>query len=80
MRTWFFSVIVIALGITLNAVLRTFNIPNAFFMGLGLALIFAYFKIIKRNLIVHNLTELFIYAKKRSFTFCQLIILKNASI
>ncbi len=59
LRIWFFIVVTIALFISLNAFLpRTiyFIIP-ALVLALGLSFI----KIFKRNFIVHNLTELFIY-------------------
>jgi presenilin-like A22 family membrane protease len=58
-KIWFFSVIVIALGITLNAFL--FRIPYGATISLVMAAGLAYIKLIKRNIIAHNLTELIIY-------------------
>lgn len=59
MRLWFFSVIMLTLSITLIAIL---NIPPVFyFLALILALPFALMKVYKRNIIVHNVTELLIY-------------------
>lgn len=59
LRSWFFIVVALALAITLNAI----N-PDYAYMALiagVIAIPFAYIKIFKRNLLVHNLTELLIY-------------------
>ena len=58
-KTWFFIVVVLSLGITFNAFL--FKIPQGASISLIIAVAFAYVKIVKRNIIVHNLTELAIY-------------------
>lgn len=59
MRLWFFLVVMIALGISLTSVL-----PKGEFIPI-IALIFVFplaiLKTFKQNLLVHNLTELFIY-------------------
>ncbi len=60
-KIWFFLVVILALSITLNVFLTESKIANASWIALFLGLIFAYFKIFKRNIIIHNLTELFIY-------------------
>ncbi len=59
LRLWFFIVVVIALGITLTAALPAF--AAASFIALLVALPLAYMKIFKRNMIIHNLTEVMIY-------------------
>jgi len=59
MRLWFFVVVAIALGISFNVVLT--KIQYASIIALIIALPLAYFKIYKRNFLVHNLTELLIY-------------------
>ncbi len=59
LRLWFFAVVAIALGISINSFL-----PRYSFMSLLVLLIsvpLAYLKIFKKNLLVHNLTELLIY-------------------
>lgn len=61
MRTWFFIVVVLALGITFNAVGTKLGIPYAALLAAGIGLILAYFKIFKRQIFVHNATELLIY-------------------
>ncbi len=73
LRLWFFVVVILAIGITLNSLFFYFEIPylNNFlfysefrYAALIAALIafpLAFYKIFKRNLIVHNLTELLIY-------------------
>jgi len=60
-RIWFFVVTIIAIGLTLNAVLFKFNLWFAGFLALIIAIPLAYFKIFKRDLVVHNITELLIY-------------------
>ena len=65
-RLWFFVVTTIAIGLTLSAVLFKINpnLSNLFFAGfiaLIIALPLAYLKIFKRDLLVHNITELMIY-------------------
>jgi presenilin-like A22 family membrane protease len=59
LRLWFFFVVVIALSITFNTVILKFNYSE--FIALIIALPLAFYKVFKRNLIVHNLTELLIY-------------------
>ena len=61
-RLWFFVVTTIALGLTLNVILFKINIiSNTAIIALILALPLAYFKIFKRDLLVHNISELMIY-------------------
>ena len=59
LRLWFFVVVTLALAITLNSFL--INFQNSSLIALIIALPFSFYKIFKRNTIVHNLTELFIY-------------------
>jgi len=59
LRYWFFIVISLALGITINAMM--FHIPYSYILSLIIAIPLAIIKVFKRNLIVHNLTELLIY-------------------
>ena len=61
MRTWFFIVICLALGLTLNAIFSLIKIPMPAVFALIIGVIFAYFKVFKRNIILHNITELLIY-------------------
>jgi presenilin-like A22 family membrane protease len=73
LRLWFFVVIVLALGITINAAFLNTPLANLsivlgfFVMGLPsfisalIALPVAYIKVFGRNLLMHNLTELLIY-------------------
>lgn len=59
LKLWFFVVVVIALGISLNAFLPK---TTWFFMGiLIVSIVLGWIKIYKPNFYVHNLTELFIY-------------------
>lgn len=66
-RIWFFAVTAIALGLTINAVLflliKNFQISfsTISLIALIIAIPLAYFKIFKRNILVHNITELMIY-------------------
>lgn len=71
MRAWFFLVVLIALFISFSLIsynlfsykLKFLNKLVSFneLFSLVLALFFAYYKIFKRNIIVHNFTEIFIY-------------------
>jgi len=61
LRLWFFVVVILAIGITLNSLLFYFKIPYTAAIAALVALPLAFFKIFKRNLLVHNLTELLIY-------------------
>jgi len=61
MRFWFFFVVTVALGITINVLFVKLGLAYASILALVLGLILAYFKVFKRNIIIHNLTELFIY-------------------
>ena len=63
LRGWFFIVIVIALGITFFAFFKLwiFNSVILYIITTVLATVLAYVKIFKRNILVHNLTELLIY-------------------
>lgn len=63
-RGWFTFVSLITISIALNALLLVFfpqsNISLEF-IALGLAIPLTFYKVFKRNLIVHNATELLIY-------------------
>ncbi len=59
LRTWFFIVVVIALGIFFNSLVPQFRYSSL--IALAIALPLAYIKIYKRNFLVHNFTELLIY-------------------
>jgi presenilin-like A22 family membrane protease len=58
-KIWFFAVVVLSIGITINAFL--WKIPQGAMISILLAAVLAYIKVIKRNIIAHNLTELIIY-------------------
>ncbi len=59
LRGWFFIVVIIGLALTLNAILH--SLAYASLVALVLAVPLAYLKVFKRNLYVHNATELLIY-------------------
>jgi len=61
LRLWLFFIVLIALSITLNAAISRFNLPLSVYVPLILAFPLAFYKIFKRNLLIHNLTELLIY-------------------
>ena len=73
LRLWFFLVIIISLVISFNVFAYNLNIftheinflsydfPISWFVALAISLPLSYLKIYKRNFLVHNLTELFIY-------------------
>jgi presenilin-like A22 family membrane protease len=59
-RTWFFIVISLALGISIYSFIRTSS-ANPQTMALAIAVPLSYFKIFKPNVLTHNFTELLIY-------------------
>lgn len=59
LRLWFFVVIVLALGLALNAFLL--GVQYSSLIALIIALPLAFIKVFKRNMFVHNTTELLIY-------------------
>ncbi|MFA5060707.1 MAG: presenilin family intramembrane aspartyl protease [Candidatus Pacearchaeota archaeon] len=59
-KVWFFLVVIIALSISLNAVLKNFLV-YASVISLVVAFPLAFFKVFRPSYIVHNATELFIY-------------------
>jgi presenilin-like A22 family membrane protease len=60
LRIWFFVVVSIALAITFNSALK-YLIPYASLFALVFSLVLAFYKIFKRNIIIHNITEVLIY-------------------
>lgn len=61
MRIWFFLVVIIALGITINAILKYTPLQNASIIAIIIAIPLSIVKIFKPNFYFHNLTELLIY-------------------
>ena len=59
MKTWFFLVSVLALAITFNSILP--QIKYASLIAVIIALPLGIYKVYKRNLIIHNFTEILIY-------------------
>ena len=59
MKTWFFIVTILALGITFTAILP--NVGYAPWIGLALAIPLAISKVYRRGILSHNLSELLIY-------------------
>jgi len=60
-RAWFFVVTIIAIALALNAFFIKANIIYASIIAILISIVLAYFKIYKRNIVIHNLTELIIY-------------------
>lgn len=59
-KTWFFIVIILSLGIAFYAFLK--GLTNyALVVSLSVAIVLAIFKVYKPNIVVHNFTELLIY-------------------
>ncbi|MFA5173626.1 MAG: presenilin family intramembrane aspartyl protease [Candidatus Pacearchaeota archaeon] len=61
LRAWFFIVTILAISLTLNVVLFKMNLIHASIIAVVIALPLAFFKIFKRNILIHNITELMIY-------------------
>ena len=65
-RIWFFIVVILAIGIAVNGIaisplITIFNTLYTQYIAAAIALPLAIFKIFKRNIMVHNATELLIY-------------------
>lgn len=61
-RIWFFAVVILSIGITLNAFfLKIFLAGPTQLLAFIIAIPLAVYKIFERNLLIHNLTELLIY-------------------
>ncbi len=58
-RLWFFAVVALAIGIAVNSIID--YIPYSSVISLAVSIPLSFFKVFKRNLLVHNLTELIIY-------------------
>jgi presenilin-like A22 family membrane protease len=59
LRIWFFSVVALAIGISLNAALMSWQ--HGALIALAISVPLAYLKVYRRNMIVHNATELLVY-------------------
>jgi presenilin-like A22 family membrane protease len=59
-RIWFFSVVAIALAMTFNAFTQNI-LPYSAAIALIAGVILSYVKIFRRDILIHNLTELLIY-------------------
>ena len=59
LRLWFFFVITLALGITINAFIKPW--PYSSLIAIIIALPLSLIKVFNRNMFVHNLTEVMIY-------------------
>ncbi len=60
-RLWFFVVTILAIGMALNVIFYKFSFNFSQFIALIFAIPLAYIKIFKRDIYVHNITELLIY-------------------
>jgi len=60
-RLWFFLVVSLALGISINAILRYTSLMNISIVAIAIAVPLAFVKIFNPNFYIHNLTELLIY-------------------
>jgi presenilin-like A22 family membrane protease len=60
-RLWFFFVVTLALGISINAFFSYTNLANISIISLAIALPLSTFKIFRPNFVIHNATELLIY-------------------
>lgn len=59
LRIWFTIVVILGIAIAINAFL--IKIPNAMLISMAIAIPLGIIKIFRRNMIVHNATELLIY-------------------
>lgn len=59
-RIWFFVVVTLAIAVTLNALIKNIVLYAAI-ISLVIAVPLAFLKVFKRNILIHNITELIIY-------------------
>jgi hypothetical protein len=59
LRIWFFAVVTLAIGTTLNSVIQMY--AQTSLIALIISLPLAFYKVFKRNIILHNITELLVY-------------------
>ena len=59
MRIWFFVVVIIGIALSLNAFFFGFSFATV--LAILIAIPLAYMKVFRRNMVVHNFTELLIY-------------------
>ncbi len=60
-RGWFFIVISLALGLTINVLTTKLNLVYPSLFALLIGILLAYMKVFQKNILVHNFTELLIY-------------------
>ena len=77
-RGWFFVVVILAIGITINSLIRPF--PYSSLIAALLAAPLAFYKIFKRNILIHNLTELIIYPGIAAIFTAMIISWSNSPI
>lgn len=78
LRIWFFVVVILALGITINSFI--INQPYSSLISLIIAIPLAIFKIFKRNILIHNITELLVYPGIASIFVVLLLSWTNAPL
>lgn len=59
LRTWFFVVVIVAMGISINSIIQ--NVIYSSWIALLISIPLAYIKVFRRNILIHNLTEILIY-------------------
>jgi len=61
-KYWYFFAVTITIAITLGVYIKFFDEKINFIISLILAFLIAYYKVNKRNIIIHNLSEVFVYS------------------
>lgn len=61
LKLWFFVVIIIALGISLNSIFGRLGFVNSSLIAIAIALPLGFLKIYRKSFLIHNATEFFIY-------------------
>ncbi len=59
LRLWFFVVIIMGLLVSFKAFIL--HVPNSTWIALAIAVPLAFWKVFKRNMLIHNITEVFVY-------------------
>ena len=60
-KYWYIAAVVMTMAVTFGVYIRFFSETLNYLIVLTLAIILAWYKIYKRNVLIHNITEVFIY-------------------
>lgn len=60
-KYWYLIAVIMAMTITFGVYIKFFSIKLSYIIALMLAIVLAWYKVYKKNILIHNITEIFIY-------------------